>query len=68
MLAEMNVPANYEVAPVVATIGAARRDSKEERDSDSGASFHMSHTQAGKTAYKTAPAGMSRSPMGPFCR
>ena len=37
--------------------GAARGDGKEERDLDSGASFHMSHTQAGMTAYQRAPAG-----------
>ena len=40
-----------------ATIGAGRGDCKEEWDLDSGASFHMSHTQAGMTAYKKVPAG-----------
>ena len=57
MLAKTNVPANAEVGLVAATSGAARRDSKEEWNTDSGASFHMSHPQAGMTAYKKAPAG-----------
>ena len=58
MLTKINVPVNFEVAGLVAaTIGAARGDGKEEWDSDSGASFLMSHTQAGMTAYKKAPAG-----------
>ena len=57
MLAKINVPANSEIGLVAATIGAARGDGEEEWDSDSGASFHMSHTRAGMTAYKKAPAG-----------
>ena len=57
MLAKMNVPANSEVGLIAAKIGAARGDGKEEWDLDSGASFHMSHTQAGMTAHKKAPAG-----------
>ena len=57
MLAKINVSANTEVGWVAATAGAARGDGKEEWNSDSGASFHMSHTQAGMTAYKKAPAG-----------
>ena len=57
MLAKINVPLNAEVGLVAATVGAARGDGKEERTSDSGASFHMSHTQVGMTAYKKAPAG-----------
>ena len=44
MLATINVLAILEVGPVAATIRAARGDGKEERDSDSGASFHMLHT------------------------
>ena len=43
MLAEINVPSNTEVVLVAATIGAARGDGKEEWDSDSGASLHVSH-------------------------
>ena len=57
MLAKTNVPANAEMGLVAATIGAARGDGKEKWDSDSGASFHMSHTRVGMTAYKRAPAG-----------
>ena len=57
MLAKINVLENAEVGLVAASTGAARGDGKEECNSDSGASFHMSHTQAGITAYKKAPAG-----------
>ena len=57
MLAELNVPANSEVGLVAATIDAARGDGKDNWDSDAGVSFHMSHTQAGMTAYKKAPVG-----------
>ena len=53
----MNVPANWELRLVAATIGVARGDGEEEWDSDSGASFHMLHTRAGMTVYKTVPAG-----------
>ena len=56
ILAKINTPANAEVGSVAATTGAARGDGKEEWVSDSGASFHMSHTQAGMTAYRKAPA------------
>ena len=52
-----NVPANSDVGLVTSTIGAAREDSKEEWDSDPGASFHMSHTQSGMIVYKKAPPG-----------
>ena len=44
MLAKINMPANSEVGLVAAMIGAACGDGKEEWCSDSGASFHMSHT------------------------
>ena len=57
MLAKINVPANAEMGLVAATTEAAREEDKEEWDSDSGASFHMPHTQAGITAYKKVPAG-----------
>ena len=50
MQAKIDVPANAEVGLVAVTTGAARGDGKEEWDSDSGASFHMPHTQAGMTA------------------
>ena len=56
MLAKTNVPANGEVGLVAATAGEARGYGKEEYNMDSGASLYMSHTQAGVTAYKTAPA------------
>ena len=57
MLTKVIVPLKAEVGLVAATIGAARGDGKEKWDSDSGASSHMYHTQAGITAYKKAPAG-----------
>ena len=56
MVAKMNVPGNSEVGLVAETIGAARGDSKKEQDLTSGASFRMSHTQAGMTVHKKAPA------------
>ena len=39
---------------VAAMVGAARGDRKEEWESDSSATFHMSHTRAGMFAYKKA--------------
>ena len=57
MLAKIKVPANDEVGLVAATTEAARGDGKKEWDVDPGASFHVSHTQAGMSAYKKAPAG-----------
>ena len=57
MLAKIKVPENAQVRLVAARTGAARGDGKEKWDSDSGASFHMSHTQAGMTAYKKTPTG-----------
>ena len=38
-------------------MGAARSVRKEEWESDSGATFHMSHTRAGMSAYKKASPG-----------
>ena len=35
-------------------IGVARGDGKDKWDSDSGGTFHLSHTRAGMTAYKKA--------------
>ena len=55
ILAKIDVAANAEVGLVSAMTGAAREDGKEEWDSDSGASFPMSHTQAGMTADTKAP-------------
>ena len=57
MMTKINVPANDEMTVVAATTGVARGDGKEERDSDSGASFHMFHTQTRLTACKKEPAG-----------
>ena len=54
MLAKLTVPAVPEVRAVMAVVGAARGDRKEECESDSGATFHMSHTRAGMSAYKKA--------------
>ena len=56
MVAKTNVPANYEMALVAATTGAARGDGKDEWDSDSGVSFDISYAQARMTAYKKTPA------------
>ena len=57
MLAKLTVPVVPEVRAVAAMVGAARSDRKEELESDSGATFHMSHTRAGMTAYKKASPG-----------
>ena len=42
--------------PTATMIGVSRGDRKEKWEWDSGAIFHMSHTQAGMSAYKKAPA------------
>ena len=57
MLAKLNVPTNYEVGPMAAKIKTARGGGKEEWASDSDATFPMSHTCAGLTAYKEASPG-----------
>ena len=57
MLAKPTVPVVPEVRAVAAMVGAARSDREEERKSDSGATFHMSHTRAGMSAYKKASPG-----------
>ena len=57
MLAKLAVPVVPEVRAVTAMVGAARSDRKEEWESDSGATFHMSHTRAGMSAYKKASPG-----------
>ena len=54
MLAKLTVPAIPEVRAVAAMVGAARGDRKEEWESDSGATFLMSYTRAGMSAYKKA--------------
>ena len=54
MLAKLTVPAVSEVRAVAAMVGTARGDRKEEWESDSGATFHMSLTRAGMSAYKNA--------------
>ena len=59
MLAKLTVPAVPEVRTVAATVGTARGDRKEEWESDSGTTFHMSQTRAGMSAYKKASPGMS---------
>ena len=69
MLAKINVPANAKVGLVTAMTGAARGDSKEEWDSDIGASFHISHTQTTMTATRGRLWGRPlRSMIGPFSR
>ena len=57
MLAKLTVPVVPEVRAVAAMVGAARGDRKEEWESDSGATFHMSHTRAGMSIYKKASPG-----------
>ena len=57
MLAKLTVSAVPEVRAVATMVGAARSDRKEEWESDSGATFHMSHTRAGMSAYKKALPG-----------
>ena len=57
MLAKLTVPAVPEVRAVAAMVGAARGERKEERESDSSATFHMSDTRAGMSAYKKASPG-----------
>ena len=57
MLAKLTVPGVPEVRTVAAMVGAARNDRKEEWESNSGATFHMSHTSAGMCAYKKASLG-----------
>ena len=54
MLEMMNVPANSEVGLMAAMIEAARGGGGEEWESDSSATFCMSHTHARMTAYKKA--------------
>ena len=54
MLEKLTVPAVPEVRAVAAMVGAARSERKEEWESDSGATFHMSHTRAGMSTYKKA--------------
>ena len=57
MLAKLIVPAVPEVRAVTAMVGTTRSDRKEELESDYGATFHMSHTRAGMSAYKKASPG-----------
>ena len=57
ILAKLTVPAVPEVRAAAAMVGAARGDRKEEWESNSGATFHMSHTSAGMSAYKKASPG-----------
>ena len=57
MLAKLTAPAVSEVRAVAVVVGAARGDRKEEWESDSDATFHMSHTRARMSAYKKASPG-----------
>ena len=57
MLVKLTLPAVPEVRAVAAMVGAARGDRKEEWELYSGATFHMSHTRAGMSAYKKASPG-----------
>ena len=59
MLAKLNVPAYSKVGPKVVMMRAARKGSKEECESDSGATFHLSMevSRPGPTGYNDQ-AGM----------
>ena len=57
MLAKLTVLAVPEVRAVAAIVGAARGNRREEWEPDSGATFHMSHTRAGMSAYKKVSPG-----------
>ena len=58
------MPVNSEMGAMAVIIGAALGDGKEEWESDSSATFHMSHTRAGMIAYtKEAPRTTSKSLM-----
>ena len=57
MLAKLTVPVVPEGRAGATMVGTARGDRKEEWESDSGATFHMSHTRAGMSAYKKASPG-----------
>ena len=57
MLAKLTVPVVPEVRAVAAMVGSTRSDRKEEWESDSGATLHMSHTLAGMSDYKKASPG-----------
>ena len=57
MLAKLTVPAVPEVRAVAAIVGAARGDRKGEWEPDSGATYHMSYTRAGMSAYMKASPG-----------
>ena len=57
MLAKLTVPVVPDVRAVAVMVGEDRSDKKEEWESDSGATFHMSHTRAGMSAYKKASPG-----------
>ena len=46
MLTKINVPANDAMGLVAATTGAGHGDGKKKGDLDSGALFHIFHTQA----------------------
>ena len=50
MMAKLTVLAVPEVRAVAAMVGTTHGDTKEEWESDSGATFHMSHTRAGMSA------------------
>ena len=57
ILEKLTLPAVPKVGAVAAMVGAARGDRKEEWESDSGATFHMSHTRAEMSTYKKASPG-----------
>ena len=57
MLAKLTELAVPEVRAMAAMVGTARGDRKEEWESDSAATFHISHTRAGLSAYKKASPG-----------
>ena len=54
MLAKLTVSAVPEVRAVAAMGGAARCNREEKWESDSAATFHMSHIRAGMSSYNKA--------------
>ena len=54
MLTKLDVSTTFEERSMAAMTGAACRGSKEKWESESSATFHMSDTRVGRTAYKKA--------------
>lgn len=57
ILAKLNVPVRSEDGEIAAMVGTARSDRKEKWESDSGVTFHVSHTRHGMLNYNKASPG-----------